>query len=111
MITAAIGKSEATDLHLFRNYDSPEQLISGEKFTDELVWKVARATIALPDYIEPFELCNLTCHALDVPEEPMLLQDASLFINNLTLMSLTEIATYNNALSAEMVNSTCQLII
>ncbi|KAF8777128.1 85/88 kDa calcium-independent phospholipase like protein [Argiope bruennichi] len=95
MITATRGDRKPADLHIFRNYKSPLELLNHvEKDAltnevlpnprDQLIWQAARATGAAPTYFRP--------------TGPYI--DGGLISNNPTLDALTEIHQCNQALMA-----------
>ncbi|GBN77293.1 85/ calcium-independent phospholipase A2 [Araneus ventricosus] len=95
MITATRGDRKPADLHIFRNYKSPLELLNHvekdaltnevlPKTRDQLIWQAARATGAAPTYFRP--------------SGPYI--DGGLISNNPTLDALTEIHQCNQALMA-----------
>ncbi|GFV00693.1 hypothetical protein TNCV_1385141 [Trichonephila clavipes] len=95
MVTATRGDRKPADLHIFRNYKSPLELldhIEKDALTnevlpnpkDQLIWQAARATGAAPTYFRP--------------TGPFI--DGGLISNNPTLDALTEIHQCNQALTA-----------
>ncbi|KAK0161672.1 hypothetical protein PV327_008091 [Microctonus hyperodae] len=93
MITGVLADRKPVDLHFFRNYQSPSNLMkvplsSQFKATlppdEQLLWKVARATGAAPSYFRSFGR----------------FLDGGLIANNPTLDAMTEIHEYNSALIA-----------
>lgn len=95
MITGLLADRKPVDLHLFRNYESPLQVLGKEepsngKFKkppsshDQLVWEAARASGAAPAYFG--------AHGRFL--------DGGLIANNPSLDCLTEIHEYNLALKA-----------
>ncbi|XP_046424777.1 85/88 kDa calcium-independent phospholipase A2-like [Neodiprion fabricii] len=93
MITGVLADRMPVDLHLFRNYESPNTLLGvppSGKFMEtlpperQLVWRAARATGAAPSYFRAFGK----------------FLDGGLIANNPTLDALTEINEYNLALEA-----------
>ena len=53
MITAVLVDRRPVDLHIFRNYPSPNNIINvpeEEPMEDPFIWQVARATGAAPTY-------------------------------------------------------------
>lgn len=93
MITGVLSDRKPVDLHLFRNYTSPSELLGVPpctKFKEtlpperQLLWKVARATGAAPSYFRAFGR----------------FLDGGLIANNPTLDAMTEIHEYNLALKA-----------
>lgn len=93
MITATVADRFPSDLHLFRNYRSPADILGSETATtlpvsprpeDTLLWTAARSSGAAPTYFRP---CGRYL-------------DGGLIANNPTLDALTEIIYYNNALEA-----------
>ncbi|CAL1282723.1 unnamed protein product [Larinioides sclopetarius] len=95
MITATRGDRKPADLHLFRNYKSPLELlnhIEKDALThealsnprDQLIWQAARATGAAPTYFRPTGAYI----------------DGGLISNNPTLDAMTEIHQCNQALMA-----------
>ncbi|CAL4058570.1 unnamed protein product, partial [Meganyctiphanes norvegica] len=91
-VTATMIDRSPADLHLFRNYDSPEQLANSvpnsksyypiKPPNEQLAWKAARATGAAPYFFK----------ALDQ------YVDGGLVANNPTLDVLTEIEEYRTIL-------------
>ncbi|XP_035721623.1 85/88 kDa calcium-independent phospholipase A2-like [Vespa mandarinia] len=93
MITGVLADRKPVDLHLFRNYESPSELLDVPRNTDfkdtlspaeQLLWKAARATGAAPSYFRAFGR----------------FLDGGLIANNPTLDAITEIHEYNLALKA-----------
>ncbi|XP_046827551.1 85/88 kDa calcium-independent phospholipase A2 [Vespa crabro] len=93
MITSVLADRKPVDLHLFRNYESPSELLDVPRNTDfkdtlspakQLLWKAARATGAAPSYFRAFGR----------------FLDGGLIANNPTLDAITEIHEYNLALKA-----------
>lgn len=92
MITAVLADCKPVDLHIFRNYPSPSEMIDPEAplglYTpppppqEQLLWKAARASGAAPSYFRAFGR----------------FLDGGLIANNPTLDVLTEIHEYNTAL-------------
>ncbi|KAI4499538.1 hypothetical protein M0802_005434 [Mischocyttarus mexicanus] len=93
MITGVLADRKPVDLHLFRNYESPSELLDVPVNTEfketlspgeQLLWKAARATGAAPSYFRAFGR----------------FLDGGLIANNPTLDAMTEIHEYNLALKA-----------
>ncbi|XP_043505074.1 85/88 kDa calcium-independent phospholipase A2 [Polistes fuscatus] len=93
MITGVLADRKPVDLHLFRNYESPSELLDvpiNTQFketlspSEQLLWKAARATGAAPSYFRAFGR----------------FLDGGLIANNPTLDAITEIHEYNLALKA-----------
>ncbi|KRT82914.1 Ankyrin repeat-containing protein [Oryctes borbonicus] len=85
IIPCCLADRQPIELHLYRNYRSPEELLNNINLVEyTLLWHVARATSAAPTYFRPFN--NLI--------------DGGLIANNPTLDALTEIHQYNLALMA-----------
>lgn len=93
MITGVLADRKPVDLHLFRNYNSPSEILqipTSDKFKEtlppeeQLLWKAARATGAAPSYFRAFGR----------------FLDGGLIANNPTLDAMTEIHEYNLALEA-----------
>ncbi|XP_071042085.1 85/88 kDa calcium-independent phospholipase A2 [Parasteatoda tepidariorum] len=95
MVTATRGDRKPADLHIFRNYKSPLELLNHvekdvltnevlQNPKEQLIWRAARATGAAPTYFRP--------------SGPYI--DGGLISNNPTLDALTEIHQCNQALSA-----------
>lgn len=93
MITGVLADRKPVDLHLFRNYESPNKLMNVPANTnfketlppeEQLLWKAARATGAAPSYFRAFGRFI----------------DGGLIANNPTLDAMTEIHEYNLALKA-----------
>ncbi|KAK2586301.1 hypothetical protein KPH14_001551 [Odynerus spinipes] len=91
MITGVLADRKPVDLHLFRNYESPSELLKVPQNHDfkatlspqeQLLWKAARATGAAPSYFRAFGR----------------FLDGGLIANNPTLDAMTEIHEYNLAL-------------
>ncbi|CAH0390184.1 unnamed protein product [Bemisia tabaci] len=94
MITGVIASEKPLDLHLFRSYTSPSDLISPpspssrrsptvfKPPSEQLIWETARSTGAAPTYFKQHE-----CFV-----------DGGLISNNPTLDALCEINEYNAAL-------------
>ncbi|XP_046659863.1 85/88 kDa calcium-independent phospholipase A2 isoform X3 [Homalodisca vitripennis] len=92
MITGVLSDRKPVELHLFRNYLSPSELVdptepSGEyaappSMQEQLLWKAARASGAAPSYFRAFGRFI----------------DGGLIANNPTMDALTEIHEYNAAL-------------
>ncbi|XP_043924421.1 85/88 kDa calcium-independent phospholipase A2 isoform X2 [Protopterus annectens] len=93
MVTATLSDRHPAELHLFRNYDTPE--IGREppytrtaefrpllKPEEQLVWRAARSSGAAPSYFRPMNR----------------FLDGGLLANNPTLDALTEIHAYNKSL-------------
>uniref|UniRef100_A0A0A9YX16 phospholipase A2 n=1 Tax=Lygus hesperus TaxID=30085 RepID=A0A0A9YX16_LYGHE len=98
MITACLADRKPVDLHLFRNYESPNEMLypmvqvpegTGPKFEgfqsfrEQKIWEAARATGAAPSYFRAYKRYV----------------DGGLISNNPTLDAITEIHEYNTALS------------
>ncbi|XP_066602685.1 85/88 kDa calcium-independent phospholipase A2-like [Prorops nasuta] len=93
MITGVLADRKPLDLHIFRNYESPSQLLNVPVNTvfkrtlhpeEQLLWKAARASGAAPSYFRAFGR----------------FLDGGLIANNPTLDAITEIHEYNLALKA-----------
>ncbi|XP_023245898.1 85/88 kDa calcium-independent phospholipase A2 [Copidosoma floridanum] len=93
MIMGVLADRKPVDLHIFRNYHSPSNILNvatGDQFKDtlppeeQLLWKAARATGAAPSYFRAFGR----------------FLDGGLIANNPTLDAMTEIHEYNLALEA-----------
>ncbi|KAJ8679243.1 hypothetical protein QAD02_015030 [Eretmocerus hayati] len=93
MITGVLADRKPVELHLFRNYESPSEILKitpSDKFketlppNEQLLWKAARATGAAPSYFRAFGR----------------FLDGGLIANNPTLDAMTEIHEYNLALEA-----------
>ncbi|RWS19751.1 85/88 kDa calcium-independent phospholipase A2-like protein [Leptotrombidium deliense] len=94
MVTATVADQFPADMHTFRNYTFPEDIVdeSKGKFNkrifhkpcDQLVWMAARSSGAAPTYFRP-------CGSF---------LDGGLISNNPTLDALTEIIKYNASLDA-----------
>ncbi|XP_075724656.1 85/88 kDa calcium-independent phospholipase A2-like isoform X3 [Rhipicephalus microplus] len=94
MITGVLADRHPAALHLFRNYDSPKQILGVAEEESEfpsctppheqLVWRAARASGAAPTYFRPFGR----------------FLDGGLISNNPTLDAMTEICEFNEALKA-----------
>ncbi|KAK6645499.1 hypothetical protein RUM43_001776 [Polyplax serrata] len=93
MITSTLVDRLPVDLHLFRNYQSPSEILSiphCEPFlkpplaSEHFLWQTARATGAAPTYFRSFGR----------------FLDGGLISNNPTLDALTEIEEHNAALKA-----------
>lgn len=96
MVTATLADTFPADLHLFRNYKSPADILGKDKSDlsttlpvsprpeDTLLWTAARSSGAAPTYFRP---CGRYL-------------DGGLIANNPTLDALTEIIYYNAALEA-----------
>ncbi|XP_075228914.1 calcium-independent phospholipase A2 VIA isoform X2 [Lycorma delicatula] len=94
MITAVLADRKPVDMHLFRNYQSPSEIIdpsppSGSFVpppppNEQMLWHAARASGAAPSY---FRSCDRFL-------------DGGLIANNPTLDAITEIHEYNLALKA-----------
>ncbi|XP_043281433.1 85/88 kDa calcium-independent phospholipase A2 isoform X2 [Venturia canescens] len=93
MITGVLADRKPVDLHLFRNYQSPSDILKIPLCTkfkptlgpeEQLLWKAARATGAAPSYFRAFGR----------------FLDGGLIANNPTLDAMTEIHEYNLALVA-----------
>lgn len=59
MITGVLADRKPADLHIFRNYESPEEVLHVDKQSifvppprpeEQLLWRAARATGAAPSY-------------------------------------------------------------
>ncbi|XP_054168367.1 85/88 kDa calcium-independent phospholipase A2-like [Oppia nitens] len=93
MITATVADRFPPDIQLFRNYESPNEILGFvnhiepipdmPKPHDQLVWKTARSSGAAPTYFRP-------CDAF---------LDGGLISNNPTLDTLSEICSLNKAFS------------
>ncbi|XP_071054775.1 85/88 kDa calcium-independent phospholipase A2-like isoform X2 [Onthophagus taurus] len=95
LIPGVLADRKPAELHLFRNYESPREILGDKhnspyelpKPPDEtLLWHVARATGAAPTYFSAFNK----------------FLDGGLIANNPTLDALTEIHEYNLALRAKL---------
>ncbi|XP_058805766.1 85/88 kDa calcium-independent phospholipase A2 isoform X2 [Phymastichus coffea] len=93
MITGVLADRKPVDLHFFRNFESPSEILNikpsdtvKETLPPEaqLLWKAARATGAAPSYFRAFGR----------------FLDGGLIANNPTLDAMTEIHEYNLALEA-----------
>jgi calcium-independent phospholipase A2 len=98
MVTSVLADRRPIDLHIFRNYESPEKICwdcfdvpcipSKSEFKEtqspqkQLLWKAARASGSAPCYFRPFGR----------------FLDGGLIANNPTLDAITEIHEYNVAL-------------
>ncbi|KAL1128876.1 hypothetical protein AAG570_013410 [Ranatra chinensis] len=95
IITGCLADRKPIDLHIFRNYESPSELLEREHglhyskvfgpishYTEQLIWEAARASGAAPSYFRAFGR----------------FVDGGLIANNPTLDALTEIHEYNSAL-------------
>ncbi|BES88624.1 Phospholipase A2 [Nesidiocoris tenuis] len=97
MITAVLADRKPVDLHLFRNYESPNEMLSsvvrvppgtGPQFEgfvsyrEQKIWEAARATGAAPSYFRAYKR----------------FVDGGLISNNPTFDAITEIHEYNTAL-------------
>ncbi|XP_054288851.1 85/88 kDa calcium-independent phospholipase A2-like isoform X2 [Macrosteles quadrilineatus] len=93
IITGVLADRKPVDLHLFRNYPSPSELLDPHDASrgdypapasryEQLVWKAARASGAAPSYFRAFGRYI----------------DGGLIANNPTMDALTEIHEYNTAL-------------
>uniref|UniRef100_A0A023F206 phospholipase A2 n=1 Tax=Triatoma infestans TaxID=30076 RepID=A0A023F206_TRIIF len=107
MITGCLADRKPVDLHLFRNYEGPAEILYSypirqaitcpefeplPSYREQLLWEAARATGAAPSYFRSFGR----------------FVDGGLIANNPTLDAITEIHEYNMALKevgrkAEMV--------
>lgn len=69
MVTGVLADRKPVELHLFRNYQSPSELVatpyehSGSYATppppqEQLVWKAARASGAAPSYFRSVNQCS-----------------------------------------------------
>ncbi|KAI9556928.1 85 kDa calcium-independent phospholipase A2 [Daphnia sinensis] len=89
-VTAVIADMIPADLHIFRNYTSPQDLLSlpeatvSKKPEEQMVWQAARASGAAPTYFRAFGS----------------FLDGGLIANNPTLDVLTEIQEYNSVMNA-----------
>ncbi|XP_046439390.1 85/88 kDa calcium-independent phospholipase A2-like isoform X1 [Daphnia pulex] len=98
MVTAVIADTIPADLHIFRNYTSPQDLLSipevnkSKKAEDQMVWQAARASGAAPTYFRAFGS----------------FLDGGLIANNPTLDVLTEIQEYNSVMNALGAGSSVQ---
>lgn len=93
LVTGCLADRKPIELHLFRNYASPNDILNVKHTSpfepppapeEQLVWKVGRATGAAPTYFRAFGR----------------FLDGGLIANNPTLDALTEIHEYNTALRA-----------
>ncbi|KAF5304085.1 hypothetical protein FQA39_LY01870 [Lamprigera yunnana] len=93
LITGCLADRKPLELHLFRNYKSPSDILNIEHNSpyelpcppdEQLIWHVGRATGAAPTYFRAFGR----------------FLDGGLIANNPTLDALTEIHEYNLALKA-----------
>ncbi|XP_071050345.1 85/88 kDa calcium-independent phospholipase A2 isoform X3 [Onthophagus taurus] len=94
LIPGVLADRKPVELHLFRNYESPSEIL-GVNYNspyelpkppeETLLWHVARATGAAPTYFRAFDR----------------FLDGGLIANNPTLDALTEIHEYNLALRAK----------
>lgn len=93
LITGVLADRKPVELHLFRNYESPNSILKVEHDSEfelppppeeQLLWHVGRATGAAPTYFRAFGR----------------FLDGGLIANNPTLDALTEIYEYNTALRA-----------
>ena len=56
LVTAVVADTVPADLHLFRNYPPPQDMLSipvagtPKKMQDQLLWQAARASGAAPTY-------------------------------------------------------------
>jgi calcium-independent phospholipase A2 len=91
LVTGLLADRKPVDLHIFRNYTSPSDMINLDQPCDyppppppheQLAWKAARASGAAPSYFRMFGR----------------FLDGGLISNNPTLDTLTEIEEYNLAL-------------
>ncbi|CAH1738202.1 unnamed protein product [Aphis gossypii] len=91
LVTGLLADRKPVDLHIFRNYTSPSDMINLDHPCDyppppppheQLAWKAARASGAAPSYFRMFGR----------------FLDGGLISNNPTLDTLTEIEEYNLAL-------------
>ena len=107
IVTAVAANTTPSDLHLFRNYTPPQNLISADlgnqpKPEEQLIWRAARATGAAPVYFRlgpnlfSSTYLVLTDLVLYRPFPPYV--DGGLLSNNPTLDALTEIQEYNVAM-------------
>ncbi|XP_034245059.1 85/88 kDa calcium-independent phospholipase A2-like [Thrips palmi] len=95
MITGLLADRKPVDLHLFRNYESPLQILGKDEYShgkfkkpvsyhEQFLWEAARASGAAPTYFG--------AHGFFL--------DGGLIANNPSLDCLTEIHEYNMALKA-----------
>lgn len=95
LITGLLADRKPVDLHIFRNYMSPSEILGNDEyansmfvkpthFQEQLVWRAARASGAAPTYFSAFGR----------------FLDGGLIANNPTLDCLTEIHEYNLAMKA-----------
>ncbi|KAK5642233.1 hypothetical protein RI129_008400 [Pyrocoelia pectoralis] len=93
LITGCLADRKPIELHLFRNYESPSNILNVKQDSpfetprppeEQLIWHVGRATGAAPTYFRAFGR----------------FLDGGLIANNPTLDALTEIHEYNLALRA-----------
>lgn len=93
MITGCLADRKPIELHIFRNYQSPNDILGVKHDSpyelplppeEQLMWHVGRATGAAPTYFRAFGR----------------FLDGGLIANNPTLDALTEIQEYNLALRA-----------
>ncbi|RWS02542.1 calcium-independent phospholipase A2-like protein [Dinothrombium tinctorium] len=95
MVTATVADIFPPDIHIFRNYDPPDDVLASAKQesinknaksfpkpSEQLVWMAARSSGAAPTYFRP---CGKFV-------------DGGLISNNPTLDALTEIVKYNAVL-------------
>ncbi|XP_076312076.1 85/88 kDa calcium-independent phospholipase A2-like isoform X2 [Tachypleus tridentatus] len=92
IVTAVLADRLPAELHLFRNYKSPDEILGVREdglcsqfyvsAEEQKVWKAARASGAAPTYFQP--------------DGPFL--DGGLIANNPTLDAITEIHQFNEAL-------------
>ncbi|XP_050434719.1 85/88 kDa calcium-independent phospholipase A2 [Adelges cooleyi] len=91
LVTGLLADRKPVDLHIFRNYKSPSDMLNLDipcdyppppPPTEQLAWKAARASGAAPSYFRMFGR----------------FLDGGLISNNPTLDTLTEIEEYNLAL-------------
>jgi len=90
IVTAVVADTVPADLHLFRNYPSPQDMLnipqagSPKKTQHQPLWQAARASGAAPTYFRAFEK----------------FLDGGLIANNPTLDVLTEIQEYSAVMNA-----------
>lgn len=93
VITGLLADRKPVDLHIFRNYMSPNEILNKDEyanckfvrpthFTEQLMWRAARASGAAPTFFSAFGR----------------FLDGGLISNNPTLDCLTEIHEYNLAM-------------
>lgn len=95
VITGLLADRKPVDLHIFRNYMSPSEILGKDEyancqfvkpthFQEQLMWRAARASGAAPTYFSAFGR----------------FLDGGLIANNPTLDCITEIHEYNLAMKA-----------